>query len=413
MHCGHAETHRAGSTRRAICRAVSAVPLGRNVVNQSNPTITNARLNVAIVAPSMRILGGQAVQAEQLVRAWAGDAEVNAWLVPVNPVPPGPFRKALDIKYLRTVVTELTYGPLLLRELRRADIVHVFSASYFSFLLAPLPAVAIARLYRTPVLINYHSGEADDHLTRSTIARTILKRVSGNAVPSKFLQDVFARHQISAEIVPNIIDVDRFAFRRREPLRPAILSTRNFEPLYNVACTLRAFRVVQDRFPDATLTLVGAGSETENLKRLAEALGLRNVRFVGRVPPADIWRHYAEADIYLQTPDIDNMPLSVLEAFASGCAVVSTNAGGVPAILSDGVHGLLVECGDDRAAAARVIDLLTDPPLAARLTTAARESCEQYRWTAVRSRWIGLYRSLVAPAPADRAARTEACHPPC
>ena len=75
------------------------------------------------------------------------------------------------------------------------------------------------------------------------------------------------------------------------------------------------------------------------------------MRFAGRVPPLDMWRYYADADIYLQTPNIDNMPASVLEAFASGCAVVATNAGGVPAILTDGLHGLLIECNDHQAAA--------------------------------------------------------------
>ena len=117
-------------------------------------------INIAIVAPSMEILGGQAVQAQRLIRAWNGDPDVHAWLVPINPAPPGPFRLATRVKYLRTVVTQLTYWPLLLRELRRADVVHVFSASYFSFLLAPLPAVLIARLLGKPVVMNYRSGEA-------------------------------------------------------------------------------------------------------------------------------------------------------------------------------------------------------------------------------------------------------------
>jgi glycosyltransferase involved in cell wall biosynthesis len=358
----------------------------------------------------MRILGGQAVQADRLVRAWNGDPDVTAWLVPINPLPPGILRPLVKIKFVRTVVTELTYLPLLFRELRRADVVHVFSASYFSFLLAPLPAVAVAALLRKPVVMNYRSGEAPDHLRRSAVARRTLRAVDRNAVPSKFLQQVFAKFGIDSEIIPNIVDVDRFAFRTRDPLRPHVLSTRNFEPLYNVACTLRAFRLVQDRHPEATLTLVGAGSEDAALRRLAGTLGLRNVRFAGRVPPADIWRYYADADVYLQTPNIDNMPASVLEAFASGCAVVATNVGGVPAILSDGVHGLLVDRDDHRAAADRVLDLLASPALAARLTTAARASCDQYQWSAVRSRWVALYRGMVAHSPCTAAdgARTEA-----
>ncbi len=354
-------------------------------------------LRIALVAPSMDILGGQAVQADRLLRAWRGDPDVDAWLVPINPLPPGILRRAAEVKYLRTLATQLCYWPLLLRELRHADVVHIFSASYFSFLLAPLPAVLIAKLLGKPVVMNYRSGEAPDHLRRSAIARRTLRWVERNAVPSRFLQDVFAGFGIRAEVIPNIVDVDRFRFRARTPLRPNVLSTRNFEPLYNVSCTLRAFRLVQDRYPDATLTLVGAGSEDQRLRRLARELRIESVRFAGRVAPEEIWRYYGEADIYLQTPDIDNMPSSVLEAFASGCAVVSTNAGGVPAILADEKHGLLVECGDHQAAAERMIRLLANPALADRLTAAARESCAEYQWNVVRSRWLALYESMTTP----------------
>jgi L-malate glycosyltransferase len=354
-------------------------------------------LRIALVGPSMGILGGQAVQADRLLRAWRGDPDVDAWLVPINPVPPGILRRAVEIKYTRTIATQLCYWPLLVRELRRADVVHVFSASYFSFLLAPLPAVLIAKLLGKPVVMNYRSGEAPDHLQRSAIARRTLRWVERNAVPSRFLKDVFARFGIQAEVIPNIVDVDRFRFRARDPLRPNVLSTRNFEPLYNVSCTMRAFRLLQDRYPEATLTLVGGGSEDQRLRDLARELRLEHVRFAGRIAPEEIWRYYGDADIYLQTPDIDNMPSSVLEAFASGCAVVSTNAGGVPAILTNEKHGLLVECGDYHAAAERMLRLLADPVLAGRLSAAARESCADYQWNVVRSRWLALYESLATP----------------
>src|SRR6266550_1964004 len=149
------------------------------------------KLQVAVVAPSLEILGGQAVQADRLVRAWWNDPNVHAWLVPVNPEPPRPLRFATKVKYLRTVVTELTYLPRLVRELTRADIVHVFSASYSSFLLAPLPAVLIARALGRPVILNYRSGQAPDHLRRSAIARWAIAAVNRNVVPSTFLFDVF------------------------------------------------------------------------------------------------------------------------------------------------------------------------------------------------------------------------------
>ena len=211
------------------------------------------KLRVAIVAPSLRILGGQSVQADVLLRSWRNDADVDAWLVPVNPEPPPPFRILTSIKYVRTLVTEPLYVLLLIRELAKADVVHVFSASYTSFLLAPLPAIVVARALGKPAVLNYHSGEAPDHLRRSRVARRALARVEKNVVQSRFLEAVFRQFGLSAVIVPNMIDATRFRFRDRKLFAPRILSTRSLEPMYNVGCTLRAFREIQDAHPDAAV----------------------------------------------------------------------------------------------------------------------------------------------------------------
>ena len=361
------------------------------------------RLAVAIVAPSLEILGGQAVQAQRLLDAWKNDRDIAAWLVPINPAGPRWLRGAMRVKYLRTVLTQLMYYPLLARELRRADVVHVFSASYFSFLLAPLPAVLVAKLCGRPVLMNYRSGEAPDHLKQSRIARATLQLVDVNVVPSRFLQDVFAAFGIASRIIPNIVDRTRFAFRERNPLRPRLVSTRNFEPLYNVACTLRAFARVQQRHPDASLTLVGAGSQEAALRALTDELKLQHVTFAGRVAPDEIWRAYADADIYVQTPDIDNMPSSILEAYSSGLAVVSTDAGGVPAILTDGVHGLLSPLNDDAHVAANICRLLGDADLARQVVRAGADVADGLAWPRVRGQWLTVYRALTAGRVPDAA----------
>jgi glycosyltransferase involved in cell wall biosynthesis len=369
--------------------------------------LSEKQMRVAIVAPSLAILGGQSVQADQLLQCWRTDPAVDAWLVPHNPVPPYPFRWMTRIKYLRTVATEATYLRRLFTELRHADVVHVFSASYWSFLLAPLPALLVARLLNRPVILNYHSGEAPDHLQRSRIARWAIGLADRIAVPSAFLSSVFRRFGFEAIVVPNLIDVARFRYRVRDPLAPKLLSTRNFEPLYNVACTLRAFRTVQDRYPDASLTLVGAGSDEHRLKALAASLNLRNVAFTGRVDPQRINECYAAHDIYIQSPDIDNMPLSVLEAFASGLPVVSTDAGGVPSLLRAGIDGLLAPVDDADALAARVMELLADPGRARALAQSAYGSLRPCTWSEVRARWVDLYRA-VRPRTAAGAAAVRA-----
>ncbi len=362
------------------------------------PPTLERRLRVAIVAPSLRILGGQAVQADRLLQHWSGDPDVEAWLVPVNPEPPGALRHATRVKYLRTVATELTYAPLLVRELRRADVVHVFSAAYSSFLLAPLPAVTVASLLGKPVLLNYRSGEAPDHLQRSAIARHTLRRVARNVVPSSFLAGVFHGFGIDSVIVPNLVDLERFAYRSREPLRPRLLSTRNLEPLYNIACTLRAFRLVQDRHPSATLTLAGGGSDEARLRTLAHTLGLTGVTFTGRVAPHDIAPLYDDHDIYIQSPDIDNMPTSILEAYASGLPVVSTDAGGIGAILRHGDDGLLAAVGDHSRLARHVLALLEGPEGARRLAATAFATCARYTWDTLRPQWLRQYRELACGA---------------
>src|SRR5688500_6084674 len=228
-------TSRTNRSGHLVCTSTDSVR-----PNRMHP-VSPPRLRVAIVVASLRILGGHAVQANRLLNGWAGDREIDAWIVPIDPIPAPPFDRLLRIKYVRTIVTQLCYWPLLIRELRRADVVHIFSASYSSFLLSPLPAVIVSRLLGKPVLLNYHSGEAGDHLRRSWIARTTLRHaVDVNVVPSAYLRDVFAGFGIDAAVVFNTVDREVFAYRVRalgkRPL--TLLSTRNFEPNYNVACTL-------------------------------------------------------------------------------------------------------------------------------------------------------------------------------
>jgi glycosyltransferase involved in cell wall biosynthesis len=364
------------------------------------------KLRVALVAPSLDILGGQAVQADRLLRAWQDDDEVECRLVPINPVGPGPLRHARKVKYLRTVIQQATYVPSLLKHLSRVDIAHVFSASYTSFLLSPLPAIVTARALGCPVVLNYRSGEAPDHLARSRVARVALAHVDVNVVPSQFLVDVFGRFGIGATIIPNLVDLSRFCFRERAPLQPRILSTRNLESLYNVACTVRAFRIVQNQYPEASLTLVGGGAQEPALRSLVQSLALRNVRFVGRVRPTEIADYYATHDIYLQSPNIDNMPTSILEAYASGLPVVSTDAGGISAILTHGVHGLLAPIDDHARLASHVLSLLDSPALVQQLTSSALATCDAYTWSSIREQWLRVYRAVVrqqAPASAARA----------
>ena len=400
------------SARQAGNRPVAESLKTNGVSRVSRP------LRVLIVAPSLEILGGQAVQASRLLKKLIEEPSIEVSFLPVNPRLPGRLRKLQEIKYVRTIVTSLLYWGLLLARVRRYDVIHVFSASYLSFVLAPTPAILVARLYGKKIVLNYRSGEAADHLRRwRRTAIPTIRLVDEIAVPSGYLVDVFAQFEIVSRAISNFVDLDHFPFRERRSLRPVFLSNRNLEPLYNVACVLRAFAIIQRRLPDARLIVAGDGSQRERLEALSQELDLHNVEFRGRVAPEQMRSLYDEADVYLNSPDIDNMPGSIIEAFASGLPVVTTCAGGIPYIVNDNSTGLVIHCGDHEAMAESVLTLLKDEALWRRITIRAREECDRYQWDVVKNEWLKLYhqmgpRRTQTPPARGREASAEAFHQP-
>lgn len=353
-------------------------------------------IRVLLVGPSMDILGGQAIQVTRLLRRLRELEGIEVAFLPVNPRLPGPLRLLQRIKYVRTIATSVAYLVSLLRVVRKHDVIHAFSASYTSYLLAPLPAMMVARMYGKRIVLNYRSGEASDHLARSSLAVRTMRIADEIVVPSGYLVEVFARFGLHARAILNFVDLDNLDYRERSAIRPVFLSNRNLEPMYNVACTLRAFAIVQQQEPDARLTVVGDGRERLALEALSRDLGLENVEFTGMVPPQCMREFYGAADVYLNSPNIDNMPNSVIEAFASGIPVVTTNAGGIPFIVTDGDTGFMVECNDHEALARRALALVRTPALARDVAARARAVClSRYVWEAVAVEWENLYRGLM------------------
>ena len=347
-------------------------------------------LRVALVATSPDILGGHAVQALALLRGLTEDGAV-VHFVPINPRFPRALAGLRRVPGLRTALNQGLYLASL-RALREADVVHVFCASYWSFLLGPVPALLAARAWGTPVVLHYHSGEAGDHLARwGVLVHPWLRLADGLAVPSPYLARVFAAYGYSARVIPNVIDLARFTFRHRVPLRPHLASVRNLEPHYGVDTILRAFALLRARRPEATLTVAGTGSQAGALRRLATTLGEEGIRFVGRVEPEHMPGLLDGADILVNASLVDNQPVTLLESFAAGLPVVSTPTGDIAALLRDGETGRLVPPRDPAALARAVDDLLAEPAAAAEIALRAHREVRRHTWAHVRQAWRDLY----------------------
>lgn len=356
----------------------------------SAPRVRPRLPRIALVAASLDILGGQGVQAEALRKGLADEGYTVDFL-PINPPFPRGLRWLRRLPYLRTGLNQLLYLPSLFR-LRAAKVVHVFSASYWSFLLAPAPAMLMARMLGKRCVLHYHSGEAEDHLRRwGRRVHPWLRLADEIVVPSEYLRRVFAGHGYRAQVVRNVVDTTRFRYRERRPLQPRLLSMRNLEPHYRVDVTLRAYALLKTRYPQASLTVAGYGSEAAALRRLADSLGVGDVHFLGRVEPPDVPALYAAADIFVNSAVIDNQPVSVLEAFAAGLPVISTASGDLAAMLAGGDRGSLVPGDDPQALAQAVTELLEYPERAWRQARRARREVERYDWASVRGEWAAVY----------------------
>jgi glycosyltransferase involved in cell wall biosynthesis len=351
-----------------------------------------------MVAPSLRYVGGQSAQADLLLRHWQNDPlnDVAIRFIAVDPPLPRALAWAEKIPGLRTLLREPIYCWRLWRGLKGVEVAHIFSASYWSFLLAPFPAWLLSRRRGAGSLINYHSGEARDHLQHFRSAKFVLSRVEKVVVPSGYLVDVFREFGVSADAVPNIVDLSQFHFRSRIPLRPHLVCTRGFSTYYSVDVVVRAFAEIKKDYPEARLDLVGGGPLEGDIRKLVADLNLAGVHFAGVASRQEIGRSYDAADIFINASWLDNMPLSIIEAFASGTPVVTTAPECMPYLVQHERTGLLSPVGDAKALAANVLRLLREPELAARLAQNAQEESQNYTWEAVRQQWLEAYRGTAA-----------------
>src|SRR5579871_4226847 len=180
-------------------------------------------VRVLLIAPSLEIVGGQSIQAQCLRDCLSEDPTVLMAFQPNNPHLPDWLR---NIKYVRTIANFVVYLAMLLGRVWKYDVLHVFTASYYSYTFWSIPALCIAKLYGKKIVIHYHDGQAEDHLKNWRSAAPTLRWMDARVMPSGYLVDVFAKFGLQAQAIFNIIEMERFHFRPREPLRPVFLHNR-------------------------------------------------------------------------------------------------------------------------------------------------------------------------------------------
>lgn len=343
-------------------------------------------LHICLVGPVPPPAGGMANQTRQLKALLQQDGAIVE-LVAVN----APYRPAFAgrIVGLRALFRLVPYIVNLYKAVGKAQVVHVMANSGWSWHLFAAPAIWISYLRRTPVIVNYRGGHAETFFAKSwRKVQFSLRHASAVLVPSMFLQDVFTCYKQPCAIVPNILDHTLF-YPAQEPkpepvLAPHFIVTRNLEAIYDVSTAIKAFELIYQLYPNATLTIAGTGPLLAQLQQQVQQCGLEQaVCFTGRLDSTQMAKLYRSADMMLNSSLVDNSPNSVIEAMACGVPVISTNVGGIPQLVTDKTDALLTEPGDYQAMFNHAQQLLTSPALRQHLVQNGLRNSNRFHWQIV------------------------------
>ena len=306
----------------------------------------------------------------------------------------------------------------------RPDILHAHSP-----VLNVLPCLAVGARHRIPVVYEirafWEDAAVDHGSTREGSARYRASRAletwaarradAVTCICAGLQQDLVARGVDARRItvIPNAVSSGEFPFSpapdaalRAELKLPAgeVLGfIGSFYAYEGLDLLLSALPVLLKRRPALTVVLVGGGPEEARLRAQAEALGVMHaVRFVGRVPHAEVQRYYSVIDVLVYPRHRMRLtelvtPLKPLEAMAQGSLFVASDVGGHRELIKDGETGVLFAAGQPEALTQAVLGLLDRQAAWPALRDAGRRFVEQERtWVRSVARYAPIYAALTA-----------------
>jgi glycosyltransferase involved in cell wall biosynthesis len=247
------------------------------------------------------------------------------------------------------------------------------SAFYFAWACA-----CLCRLLNVKYIPCLHGGNLPERIEKNpSLCGQIFAHSYTNVVVSGYLQHYVTKYNWPSVLIPNSININAYPFLPRAIVQPKLLWVRSFHTIYNPLLAVKIVHGLSAIYSNVSLTMVGPGKDAsmEACKTLAEQLGVANrIQFTGRLPVADWVKLSAIHDIFINTTNFDNLPVSVIEAMALGMPVVSTDVGGLKYLLASGVNGLLVNPGNETEFIEAIQSLITNPAFTSSISKQARQA---------------------------------------
>lgn len=249
----------------------------------------------------------------------------------------------------------------------------------------------LCRWLNIPYAPILHGGLFEQRLQRTPrVCKTVFLNSAVNISPSLFMKEIFQNYDYEVLYLPNFLEIENYPFTIRNIFRPRILWVRAFHEIYNPLMGLKVLELLKVKFPEAILTMVGTdkdGSMLHAKKKAMEFGVLESVNFTGYLSKKDWLNISSDHDFFINTSTADNMPVSVIEGMALGMVVISTNVGGMPFLLQDGVDAYLVNSNDAKSMNEKIISVIENPKLGKQLAESARQKSEGFSWDIVKKKW--------------------------
>jgi len=257
---------------------------------------------------------------------------------------------------------------------------------YYAFVVSQ-----VCRLLRLPYIPILHGGNLPQRLEQNPkLSRMLFKPAKVLVSPSIYLKEAFASHGYTNVVyIPNSLQLQNYPFASRSIDAINILWVRSFSEIYNPCLAVDILKALQDLGYKTTLCMAGPDTDGSlaKVKAHAHALGV-TVETPGKLTKAEWIALAKDYNVFINTTNFDNMPVSVIEAMALGLPIVSTNVGGMPFLIEDEVDGLLVPPNDLNAFVTAILKLKSKPELAVSLASKARKKVEQFDWEVLKEDWI-------------------------
>jgi len=268
------------------------------------------------------------------------------------------------------------------------------NAFYYTCVLA-----VMSSLFSKPYCPILHGGGLPNRLASSPrLSRFIFGKSFINISPSIYLKQIFEREVFTILHIPNFIEVLNYPMTIRKKFRPRILWVRSFHKIYNPVLAIYVLEKLLKRWNDTELCMVGPDKDgsMKDVIRLAKELNITNhLKITGKVKRKDWIELSKKYDIFINTSQVDNHPVTLLEIMALGLPIVTTNVGGIPFIIKNKKNGLLVKSNNAEEMADRISMLISGEIDGKLITRNAREEILELDKNKVIKKWYSLVDSFI------------------